>query len=115
MMPAAQLDLFHPADPARIATDIPRDIPQDTPPSSSPPSPTDDPGTPTGTPEAPPAVALDPRLPLCPQPAAPPAAPPTTLSKIEKWLYVAAAVAALGAVTAEKLDSILAGRTTVTP
>ena len=50
MMPAAQLDLFHPADPARIATDIPRDIPQDTPPSSSPPSPTDDPGTPTGTP-----------------------------------------------------------------
>lgn len=64
--------------------------------------------------DQPPAAALDPRLPLCPAKPAP-QAPPTTLGKVEKWLYVAGAVIALASVTAEKLDAIFAGRPSVTP
>lgn len=71
---------------------------------------------PVPQPAAVPPAAADPTKPICPEKTtAAASAPTTTLGKVERVLYIIGAVAALGAVTAEKFDAIISGHPSATP
>lgn len=84
-------------------------------PSQTPPTPLVQP-VPVPQPAAVPPDAVDPTKPICTEKTtAATSAPTTTLGKIERVLYIVGAVAALGAVTAEKFDAIISGHPSTTP